>query len=206
MFDKLEIKEDDNFFAENYKIKYEKQDFINNIEKLLIDNNNILSIFKINDYYNIYNKEDIEDDFIVSPLVSFNEKDDLSKIFNMLKEIIKLKKINKEENIKFTDKLLKKSQEYRNSQIFFDDKIKRYRKLAYPNSKESKEIYNIIHNIIKESPNDYEYADNFRFAKVGDIYQEFFYEEDLNSGCCGYYDRIIEHKGIQYKIGFNYGH
>jgi len=57
-----------------------------------------------------------------------------------------------------------------------------------------------------DSDKKFEYIDNYRFAKVGDIVQEKEYKKQAQKGCCGSYDTSIEIEGIKYNIGFNFGH
>lgn len=54
---------------------------------------------------------------------------------------------------------------------------------------------------------DYEYADNFRIATVGNAEEEAAYEEVQAGGCCGYFDTVMETlDGKEFRWGFNYGH
>ena len=51
-----------------------------------------------------------------------------------------------------------------------------------------------------------EYSDNPRIAIVGNTKQEAAYDEIQQHGCCGSTDIIETIDGINYMIGFNYGH
>lgn len=62
----------------------------------------------------------------------------------------------------------------------------------------------ILNELIEQL--DLELADNFRFARVGVEDEELEYSRRAEDGCCGYLDRIVEIKGVKYKIGCNYGH
>lgn len=52
----------------------------------------------------------------------------------------------------------------------------------------------------------YEFADNLRIARANNAEEVREYERDKRHGCCGYYDKIIEHPDGYIMIGFNYGH
>lgn len=52
----------------------------------------------------------------------------------------------------------------------------------------------------------YEYHDNLRIARVDNATEVADYEERKDTGCCGFYDREIEHPDGNILIGFNYGH
>lgn len=58
----------------------------------------------------------------------------------------------------------------------------------------------------KEAEKDLSYIDNYRFANVSKEDEMKEYERRSSSGCCGFYDEIVEAYGVTYKIGFNYGH
>lgn len=51
-------------------------------------------------------------------------------------------------------------------------------------------------------------ADNHRVCILGDAKGEAAYSKAANTGCCGFFDDIIEHPKtkVKYRIGFNYGH
>jgi len=53
-----------------------------------------------------------------------------------------------------------------------------------------------------------DYTDNFRAACKTDLNQLSLYDQQYNSGCCGFADRIevCPIDGKTYKLGFNYGH
>lgn len=54
---------------------------------------------------------------------------------------------------------------------------------------------------------DYDFADNFRIATVGNTEEEQAYEEAQADGCCGFFDTVFTlPDGTQFKWGFNYGH
>ena len=53
---------------------------------------------------------------------------------------------------------------------------------------------------------DLEYADNYRFAYTDSPEEVAKYEEIQYTGCCGYFDAIIEVNGRRAYIGCNYGH
>lgn len=52
----------------------------------------------------------------------------------------------------------------------------------------------------------YEYHDNYRFAQEDNLEQVNRYKRIQGQGCCGYYDEVIPIDGVNYLIGFNYGH
>lgn len=49
-------------------------------------------------------------------------------------------------------------------------------------------------------------VDNYRAAKFGNTSQMRRYKRYLNSGCCGFFDTIVDGPGGKYILGFNYGH
>lgn len=53
--------------------------------------------------------------------------------------------------------------------------------------------------------NAYECADNFRFAREGTP-DEVAYEEQVRSGCCAFYDEVVDTPDGRVRVGFNYGH
>ena len=57
-----------------------------------------------------------------------------------------------------------------------------------------------------ENENIYNYADNLRIARKGNVIEENYYMDNYNKGCCGYYDNEIVVGDTVIKIGFNYGH
>ena len=61
-------------------------------------------------------------------------------------------------------------------------------------------------NRIAELMDEEEFSDNERIAIVGDAAQELVYDKILAKGCCGFADVIEIIDGVEYKIGFNYGH
>jgi hypothetical protein len=53
---------------------------------------------------------------------------------------------------------------------------------------------------------NYDFDDNYRFAPVNNKEALKIYNDTKSSGCCGYYDEIIEWNGKKYHFGFNWGH
>jgi hypothetical protein len=55
---------------------------------------------------------------------------------------------------------------------------------------------------------DLEYADNYRFAEVGDPNEEEAYQQAVEKGCCGSFDDEIQYpvNGKRIAIGCNHGH
>lgn len=54
---------------------------------------------------------------------------------------------------------------------------------------------------------DYEFADNTRYARKGNAAEEFAYEDARAAGCCGSVDVELEcTDGTVLLFGFNYGH
>jgi hypothetical protein len=53
---------------------------------------------------------------------------------------------------------------------------------------------------------DLEYVDNYRVAIKGDKESENAYKESIKRGCCGRFDTTTKIKGVEYRIGCNYGH
>lgn len=49
---------------------------------------------------------------------------------------------------------------------------------------------------------EYEYSDNFRFARKGNRKEIMAYWEIRLGGCCGFYDEEVGN----FLVGFNYGH
>lgn len=204
MFKKLEVLENTNTI---YDFNSTKEELINEIERLLIENKEIITILKNKDEsYSIYCNKDLEDDFIVDPIITFFENDDLIKVLNFLRMYIDNKVLLNKTISTFKEKIQKNYDNNQNSLNYVSKKLNEINELIYSDKNESKKIYNIINKIIEESNNYYEFADNFRFAQVGNKYQELIYQQLEQQGCCGYYDRIIDVDGIEYKIGFNYGH
>lgn len=62
----------------------------------------------------------------------------------------------------------------------------------------------VLNELIEQE--ELEFADNFRFARVGVEDEEFEYSRKAEDGCCGYFDKVVEIKGVEYKVGCNYGH
>jgi hypothetical protein len=187
-----------------FQYNYSKEELINLIEKLLLDNENFVSIFKNEDFsFSIYNKIE-EESYLNQPIITFSEKDNLINIYLFLKEYIEI--LINLENLKkdFETQKLKKQDDYRKTLDFLNKKEKDFKDIVYSSDKIKKKIMNEISKIIETD--NYECADNFRFAKVGDKYQEYFYNLAKENGCCGFYDRQIYIKGELYLIGFNYGH
>lgn len=67
------------------------------------------------------------------------------------------------------------------------------------------EVYRALRDFIDEQ--DMECADNFRFSPEDDGHGLNEYEDIRDSGCCGYFDRVVEdNTGRKWKVGCNYGH
>ena len=64
------------------------------------------------------------------------------------------------------------------------------------------EVMDKIRERIEER--DDEYADNFRVAKVTDSQLE--YERIKDHGCCGSHDETVTINGVEWNIGWNFGH
>lgn len=56
------------------------------------------------------------------------------------------------------------------------------------------------------SPGEYDYDDNYRYARVGNKKEEAAYEVAASKGCCGFYDKTITVDDVEIMVGFNYGH
>lgn len=54
--------------------------------------------------------------------------------------------------------------------------------------------------------NIFEFADNFRIARVGNWTEEKEYDDAKAGGCCGFHDVEIECPDGNIMYGFNYGH
>lgn len=65
-------------------------------------------------------------------------------------------------------------------------------------------VWEHINTVIAEG--EYDHADNLRAAAVGNAEQEAEYEARKATGCCGYYDDTAVIDGVEYRVGFNYGH
>lgn len=202
MFDKLNILENEYII---YNTLNNKEKYINLIESFLLENQNILTIYKNkNDSYSIYKNKDIEDNFIIDPIITFNENSDFELIYSFLKELINLEKTISSTILNYENKIKERNKQSKNNINFLEKKLFNLNKLIYSDPKEKTIINNIISKIIDD--NNYECADNFRYARIGDKFQEHIYQEIQDSGCCGFYDKEIDVDGIKYKIGFNYGH
>ena len=89
MFKNLEIKPNENLFETIFD--YNKDEVINLIEKLLLNNKNILTIFINKDNsYSIYLTEDLKNDVCSSPIFYFNLQEDLSQVYYYMKLYIDL--------------------------------------------------------------------------------------------------------------------
>ena len=56
-------------------------------------------------------------------------------------------------------------------------------------------------------PDDFEFRDNHRLARVGNTVEERAYEDAQADGCCGFVDvRLPCADGTTLLYGFNYGH
>lgn len=54
---------------------------------------------------------------------------------------------------------------------------------------------------------EYEFADNYRYAMVGNHEQESQYYSLQSNGCCGFVDVVLDvQDGTKLMFGFNYGH
>jgi hypothetical protein len=62
----------------------------------------------------------------------------------------------------------------------------------------------VMEEMIKKD--DYEYADNVRYARSWMPQEVEEYHRKRESGCCGYYDVILDGSQGQIFFGFNYGH
>jgi hypothetical protein len=66
------------------------------------------------------------------------------------------------------------------------------------------EIIDAINEIVERG--DYEYADNYRCYRIHDLHGLGAFEEAEANGCCGSHDEQVTVNGVEYMIGFNYGH
>lgn len=57
-----------------------------------------------------------------------------------------------------------------------------------------------------DQQNDFEFMDNYRVFKPGNVQEWIEYEKAQEDGCCGFYDEWIELNGEKFYVGFNYGH
>ncbi len=197
---KVELNDSDNLFECINNLG--KSESIKLIEELLIQNKNVFSIFINKDnIYSIYLTQDINTDKICFPIITFKEDEDLSQVYNYLKEYLELfSKTNLIIN-KLKEDVMNNNKKHKKNSDFLLEQIKEIEDLAY-NKKEKNKIFKIINKIAK----DYEYADNFRYCQIGNPLQEYFYKKAFDGGCCGFYDRNFVINEVEYKIGFNYGH
>jgi hypothetical protein len=74
--------------------------------------------------------------------------------------------------------------------------------------KEQKFLANSVDKFWSDNSENFEYADNFRLAKVGDSKEEEQYFAIKEQGCCGFHDMEFGPSpcGAYYNYGFNYGH
>lgn len=63
-----------------------------------------------------------------------------------------------------------------------------------------------INKILYQIKNQYDCVDNFRIANVNNQEEIKIYNKSLKKGCCGFHDEVYDIKGMQIKIGCNYGH
>ena len=69
-----------------------------------------------------------------------------------------------------------------------------------------KKIFQIIDAFINKNEFEYDCADNYRYAEIGNKDEEETFKIICENGCCGSYESEIEFENKIYKIGFNYGH
>lgn len=65
-------------------------------------------------------------------------------------------------------------------------------------------ILSEIREIIERG--DYEYADNYRAARLGNEVEMVEFDRIKDHGCCGSHDEEITVDGVKWIVGFNYGH
>lgn len=69
------------------------------------------------------------------------------------------------------------------------------------------EVSKLLNDFINDPNGEvYEYNDNYRLARIDDPFELAVYHYQVGNGCCGYYDDEISIDGVEFKIGFNYGH
>lgn len=66
------------------------------------------------------------------------------------------------------------------------------------------EILDKIREIVDRG--DYEYADNYRYYRIHDLQGLSAFEDAEAQGCCGSHCEEVTVDGVEYMIGFNYGH
>jgi hypothetical protein len=66
------------------------------------------------------------------------------------------------------------------------------------------EIIEAINEVVEKG--DYEYADNYRFYRIHDLQGLSDFQRAEDRGCCGSHDEQVTVNGVEYMIGFNYGH
>lgn len=101
-----------------------------------------------------------------------------------------------EEELCVINKMISQGSDKNYYNIIYDYCMKKY---------SDSDVYNKLYDIIEDENADYEFADNFRISDGSPI-DEFVYHILECNGCCGSYDDTVEHDGVKYKIGFNYGH
>lgn len=62
------------------------------------------------------------------------------------------------------------------------------------------------HAYFRKRIKDLQYVDNLRFAYVGNEIQEYYYEEAVKRGCCGFVDIVVKVGKNEFRMGCNYGH
>lgn len=204
MFKKIEIKENENKI---YLRKYDREEYLKAVEKQLFENEEIITILKNQDNtYSVYNKEDLEEGWIINPIITFSEDENLQKVYYVLDGYIDNQKKLKQTIEKYEERIKRRNEDDKRRINSLETRLSNLEKLIYEDKEERKKIFEIIKKIIEDSNNYYECVDNYRYARIGDKYQEHLYQVAEERGCCGFYDKEIEVEGIKYKIGFNYGH
>lgn len=66
--------------------------------------------------------------------------------------------------------------------------------------------YRFIIKKLQKASKGFDFADNFRCGKIGKSSSMRAYTREKKSGCCGFFDDLVEYNGNKYLIGFNYGH
>lgn len=165
----------------------------NDLENCNIESDELINILKIGklivtkdrDTCSVLNK----DSFLI---VEFNLKENLKYPILIIKNYLEAEDLIN--NLK-DDLLVQKNK--------FEKRIESFLKVIF-NKKTDEIIEEKIKKIVLDG--DYENADNFRYAEIGNDLQELIYKEKKRDGCCGYYDEVITVEGIDYIVGFNYGH
>lgn len=135
MFKKLKVENNNYTIYENSK--YNEQEYIDYIESLLLENKDIFTILKNeNESYSIYKNKDIEDDFIVDPIITFSKDENLRKVSNTLRQLIDYQRLIDKTINSYENKIKENNRSSKLSYKNLLSKLNKLEQLIYSNKKE----------------------------------------------------------------------